>query len=386
MNKHKLLLLNPDGADGGAAVAPPSNERILPTGPQSDPSIPDDEFDAAIGFTPPETPADDSAPDPAPDPAPEAPKADDATDPAPADPAPAVVKGEDGKFKAAVDRRDYSKFPPELQAYVKKLPNQLFAQAEKELIPLFEKAKQADTLTAKIGELETQLNSKPNFAHDHPDGYVLDPEFQQVSTLADRAQFEATHWEAQLEKILRGEAWQQLKGYDKRTGQPVFEEVAAPIDGRPDTRAQISAQSLLARASTLSEQYAIQRDGFRQSYAQQVQAENRACEEARAKVFAKLDPSKFTPEHKKMMETVAVLYPKTQQRNPLLKDVQYALVAYKQLADQFSAYVKKHEAKATQVAREVRAGPRLPQMSNTVVSGKGGKDDIVKFEDIMNDD
>jgi hypothetical protein len=399
MNMHNRLkyLLAPDSAAGLPIGA-------IPDGPSSDPAAPDTEFDSEAGVDTTAAAADTTTasqsttghaaaptgaaaavptgqspayggPDSEED---EGKDGNDTTNPAaPNDNAAAI---NNLNKPAAWDKRDYSKFPAELQPYVRKLPNQLFKQAEAELLPIFEKAKKYESeALPKIAELEKAVAAKPSFAHEHPEGYVLDPEYQQVSLLADRASFEASHWESQLARILSGEGFQDLLGYDKRTGQPVYKEIDAPADGRVDPRWQVEIQRRFNEATMKSGQFVGMRDSFRQNYSSEVQRSAAELVETRKRIFRDMDESKFTETEKGYKQLVLDALPKVHKRNPLATDLAYALIAIKRIEAFYNDALKKQSAASPAAAAKVaKAGPRPAAVGTSAAPA----DDFVKFSDL----
>jgi hypothetical protein len=354
MNKLLLrLLLAPEAnTDGGGA--PPVAEGDT-----------DAEFDAMTGFAPPEAPA-----DPDPDPEPAAPVVSDEDDsdedsaanqdddddsaPAPAAPAP-VVTPANGSTPAA---RDYSRFPVELRDFAAKLPNAYFARAEKELIPLVEKAKQFDAVVRERDELRAQVGKVPTYAHDHPEGYVLDPNFQQLNTAAERCAFEEQFWSQQLENIENGKPYVDLLGYNPKTGDPVYKQMPAPGNGTVDIRAKIDVQKNLTQASMQRVNLEGARNQYRGHYAAQAQAAATELEESNRKIFKNLDEAKFDPKEKQYTTFVRDALPPVYRSHPLVKPLGLAFVAYMRLAQQYSELAGKYNGRAKAAASRQQRGPR----------------------------
>lgn len=146
-------------------------------------------------------------------------------------------------------QRDYSIFTPEEQAVAKATSNQQFALIEKlkkDSIATKEEAKVAST---KLQELEANPNAIPKEWYNHPDAYVLHPQYQNAQILQNRAGFEAEHYKNQVIAIESGSDYVTVKGYNQ-SGNPVFSE---PI--KPDASAKVNCLNLMNTASTISQQY-----------------------------------------------------------------------------------------------------------------------------------
>lgn len=405
MNKHLLrLLLSPDEAAGGAALR---GDEELDT---------DEEFDAITGFTPPDPLPDAPTPDatdpavggggeapgvpPGPTPVAGAPTPDDEDgegaggdddnddgdgDGEPTTPAKPAAAAPDVKPAngATPQARDYSKFPAELRDFAAKLPNAFFARAEKELVPLIEKAKQFDAVAKERDELKVQLGTRPSFAHEHPEGYTLDPQYRQIADLAERCEFEEAHWKEQLIRIENGQAYQNLLGYDKKTGQPVFQTVNPPPAGTVDTRAKVEVSTMLNEANRQRANYVGLREQFRGSYAEQVQRAQAELLESERTIFKNLDADKLAPDEQKYMTYVRGAIPRVHQNHPLVKHLGLAFVAYVRLAKQYGALASKQAAAGKTAARVVQRGPR-PATASTPAAVK--PNEVWDLKQIANDE
>lgn len=137
--------------------------------------------------------------------------------------------------------RDYSKFDASIHDVLKGLNNARFNKHAAALNDLVQKAKRVD-------ELEGKLKERPSFAEEHEHAYLLDPSYHQLSDEVEKLDFETQHLQQQLVRIKQGDDWQVLKGYDRKTGEPVFETVKAREDGKLDVQAEVRMSRLLTAA------------------------------------------------------------------------------------------------------------------------------------------
>lgn len=100
--------------------------------------------------------------------------------------------------------RDYSGYTVEEQAVLKQMSK-----------PAFE------FTTKKLKELKELKEQKPESYLQHPEAFTLSPEYREVSSKVQLADFEATHWKQQLLNIRNGKPWRGLQGIDDK-GQPVY--------------------------------------------------------------------------------------------------------------------------------------------------------------------
>lgn len=66
--------------------------------------------------------------------------------------------------------------------------------------------------------------------YQHPQGYILSPEFGQLQVDSQHTQYESRHWEAQLKNLKEGKKVKDFAGWDPKTGQPVFGQEMEPSD------------------------------------------------------------------------------------------------------------------------------------------------------------
>lgn len=158
-------------------------------------------------------------------------------------------------------KRDYSKFPKELVPVLKHFNNQAFKWVEENL-PVFDKQKvELDDTRKKLEDASKGLVKLPENYYESPQAFLLDPEFQKVSSNYDRASFEASHWEQQLARIESGEPFQRLLKYVD--GQPVFGEPE-----RATAELKIKVSSALNQAIAYQRDFQVQAQQLQQSFSQ----------------------------------------------------------------------------------------------------------------------
>lgn len=94
---------------------------------------------------------------------------------------------------------------------------------------------------------------------DHPDAYVLDPEYRRAQIGVSYAQFEEQHWRRQLKAITDGDDWQMLS-YDEN-GKPTYETQPATEE------ALEKVHEYLATALSVKQQKAAQAQQITEGFA-----------------------------------------------------------------------------------------------------------------------
>lgn len=93
--------------------------------------------------------------------------------------------------------------------FYKGIPNENFNHVKGKLQEL-------NDLRTKYAEAQKTLEAgKQVLNAPHPEGYLLDPQFKQLSHAANLSNSVVNHWIEQLEKAERGEEWQNLSADDK---------------------------------------------------------------------------------------------------------------------------------------------------------------------------
>lgn len=203
---------------------------------------------------------------------------DDATDETPA-PAPTTT--------AKKGARDYSKFrDPEMLEIARALPNHLFAKFE-QLAPKYQAALE------ELPKLREAANKVPSFHYEHPDGYLLSQDWPKITDAYHAYEHEVSHYERQLLAIENGEAWQKFMGYDDK-GNPQYQAVPAPENGRVDTQSKIAVQKALNRAQSQLDSVQAKAHDLITNYQVRRKQALQSVEEHQKKMFPNVDPAKLT--------------------------------------------------------------------------------------------
>ena len=170
--------------------------------------------------------------------------------------------------QAAAPQRDYTGFSAEEQAMLKQMSNPAFDFVSK--------------MAKERKELE-KLRGATVF--QHPQGYILDPDFQKHNEDMQYANAEYRHWQAQLEKVKLGEKWTPLLKWDAN-GQPVYGAEQDPT-GRDEEQIRLAMNQCM-QVSNNAQAQAQQYVG---NFHQRVMADNQAImAEQRARFGWVADP------------------------------------------------------------------------------------------------
>jgi hypothetical protein len=296
-----------------AAPSPAPKQEDVDKGP----SVVD--ANALVPSTPEPTPAPapTSSTEPAPEPEPELEEEPSPFAPVEVDEEPEVGEEEGDEGAAAtpqptpsVDPRDYSAFPDEVKDIVKKLPNALFNKHAKQ-----------------ISEWYNQAQMVKGKAHvfEHPESYLLDPEFRELQRANTQTNGLVNFWREQLIRVERGEPWQAITSYDQQ-GNPIIQDVPAPEDGSVDIDSKVRVMQYLQQLQTHQAQLKVRGQMYAASYEQRAHGAREQLSGIRQKLFSHIDLSKVDPDTNKQLHGVVSAFPPAVQVHPLMDFLKCAYV------------------------------------------------------------
>jgi len=256
--------------------------------------------------------------------------------------------------------RDYAEFPPELQALAKKLPNKLYNHFTETFARFKSDISERD---AKIKSLTKDVeDASGKLISDHPESYVLDPEYRQTVNSYGRAQLESTHYTEQLALIDQGEPWTYIEGYSQ-SGDPIYKEVPASADGKVDYRAKAAITQTLQQLAAKQQGYQALATNIRNTYTNAANEVANHYKEAQTRLFPNLDVDKLTDEGEKQVYKYAIeALPRVERSRPSARMLGMAAIVVKRMASQYQQALERAERaerllKNSTAASPVRATP-----------------------------
>lgn len=159
--------------------------------------------------------------------------------------------------------RDYTGFSPEEARMLKGMSNESFAYA------------------AKLIKDNKELSQLKDSTYlQHPNAFVLDPQFQRMQEDSKFFDQEAQYWQDQLALMAEGKAWKPLLRWDEQ-GNPVYGE-----SREPTALDQEKVRLAMSRAYDASHNAKGQLQQMAQSYAQRTKAGDAAIQAEQEKRFA----------------------------------------------------------------------------------------------------
>lgn len=260
-------------------------------------------------------------------------------------------------------KRDYSKFKPEHQEYLKKLPNHLFAQASENLVKLYQTEQELSQVKEKLSKVEQ--GKLPDNYYEHPAAFQLSPEYNNLTQELSYDDFELRHWESQLLNIEQGKAWMNLLGYDEKTKEPRFEKVEAIKNAEGDIVLDVVSKQRVAKAVTavdkLRDQHIGKLNSLQVSHKQEFERSKQGLEGLKKQFFAPfLVPDKLPTAVKADLQLAKTTIEKDLpafRSNPAMELLVYSYAALKAQDRQILKMAQLLNQKADKLEIDRRAGP-----------------------------
>lgn len=258
--------------------------------------------------------------------------------------------------------RDYSIFDPADVEALKKLPNSAFNR----LADRFKVAKQNADELAKIKADLAAKPAEPTFLYEHPEAYMLQPEFTQLLQADDQAARLASFYEEQLGRAQEGQDFQFLNDQ----GQLQTVELKGRVDGRA-IAALTARMNLQIQRHQQTQQQIAQYSSNYKAKATQVASELKVIEE---KLFPSFDETKLAPEEKAVYDYAYQITPA-----PLRSAPQTRL-----LAKAYVEFAKLHASTSAKIAaleKQLEAYTNKSSPAPTPGQSVSPTEDIIPFRD-----
>lgn len=271
-------------------------------------------------------------------------------------------------------KRDYTIFREEDRAWAEKLPNAAFDAVKRRLPELYNAANRAEELEKRL-----QQNNIPESWHQHPNAYLLAPEFQTKQTLYKRAEFEQKHFDKQAIDVENGaETYKMLKGYDAETGEPVFEDVPVPAGTSTGVRNQLlqySMRSAAVRDGAINELHHL-----KQNFAQRFESTAGELKQAEKAYFPFFETP--TPEHQKLMTEIKAKIPAIYHDHPITPYTVKLGALVRLLSAKLKDTLAQQGTTQARVAQNLRAQDETSRIpAGAVAKGKTVGDVLATWED-----
>lgn len=273
--------------------------------------------------------------------------------------------------------RDYSGFTDEEKPLMQKMSNDSFAFVRSKLAELKKRAEDVNKLQTENTQLKLGKTTIPETLYEHPQGFILTPEFNVASKKLNDMSLAQGHWQEQLAKIRKGEDWNGLS-WDTQ-GNLIINAQAQKADGRGE------AQVLGYITGTGMELNERQREvlAIQNSWQSKNSEGTTFVQNVNKQYFAHADDPKFGM--KVIKDDLLSKFPAQFQKNPLIPLLLNSLatnIALQNEMKKASSDIAAEKEKATKINVATKnSGPTEGSMSAGTSGGKGASSSDVTMDD-----
>lgn len=279
--------------------------------------------------------------------------------------------------KPAATARDFTGIDEAHIPAFKNMSKEAFA----EIKPLYLERKQ---LEVKVKELDAQLKVKPKSGlpeqyYEHPDAYVLDPQYNKAQQLAQELDLEKNFYKEQLAALKEGElisdlSWDEKQGYTKsQPRKATKQDEANLIDMIQDAN---------IKKSQVVKSIVEQKNGFKQRHQQAATSVKKA--EADFFPFYEDKNGKPYQAHKSLIDQAIAALPSEYKNHPLAQLIGKSYAFVKWLDTEKSRLEKQIKTGAAVKEDQRKAGPTGSTVSGAVVPRATVTDEAFMKETGMN--
>ena len=256
--------------------------------------------------------------------------------------------------------RDYSIFDPADVDALKKLPNAAFNRLRDRFV---ESKKTKDELDLLKKEVSSRPK-EPTYLYEHPEGYMLQPEFTQLLTQEDNSNQIVNFYVEQLSKASEGEDFQFIN----EQGQVQTVKLNGRVNGKANSLLQVELNKYVQLQQQAKQ--AVQQ--FQHRYKQGVATVGQQLKQLEDKFFPGFDETKLSGEDKAVYDYAYQITPE-----PLRNSPQTRL-----LAKAYVEFAKLHSSTAARIAElEKQLAVGKPKPTPTPLpAGQGAVETVVPFE------
>jgi hypothetical protein len=297
---------------------------------------------------------------------------------------PAVVKPDANQpIPSGTDSRDYSDLPPEVIPHFKKMGGKAFDF----LKPVYKEHQELKRVVAeKEAEIATLKEGRiPDSYYEHPNAYVLTPEFERTAANSQKAAAVLQHWQKQAKRIAEGEDTYTELVEDQDSGGL---RESAPLKVTPDAEGQVQKYVTGSQHQLMRIQMALETVGkSHQQTAQKAMQELSEFEDNAFRQFAGEPGKKLAPLVK---DTLTKILPSAFRNSPLAAGYAKALITIRVLGMELEKAKKgsgnavapvpapRPDGNGGRVAASdiAKAGPTVGDLAGATKGGANGEDTV----------
>lgn len=258
--------------------------------------------------------------------------------------------------------RDYSIFDPADVDALKKLPNAAFNRLRDRFV---ESKKTKDELDVLKKEVSSRPK-EPTYLYEHPEGYMLQPEFTTLLTQEDQSNQLVNFYQDQLAKASEGEDFQFIN----EQGQVQSVELNGRVSGKANALLQVE----LNRYVQMQQQTKLAVQQYQHRYKQGVATVAQQLKQIEDKLFPGFSVDKLAPEEKAVYDYAYEITPEPLRGSPQTKLLAQAYVEFAKL----DARTKTEIADLKKQIAELTAG-KSKTIPNPLPAGQGSVEELIPF-------
>lgn len=289
------------------------------------------------------------------------------------------------------DARDFTGIDEADQPLFTKMSNESFAKLKPIYITHKEQTVKLQQKDAEIAELKKGKTTIPDSYYEHPQGFVLTPEFGEVASKVNQSQQVLQHWENELTKVRGGAAKFNMLLRDQQ-GNFVTQEVPA------DEKAEVTLLNMLDFARNQYNEFNSELKSIARTYSEKSRDASTWVSNFEKQTFPMFDDPKFTAALTPLVDQVIKNLPAPYRNSPTARVLAKSLVLNNQLILNQQQLLAKQPAAQQQQAQPgqrpkninpadvAKAGPTAQQAAADGNGGTNGKGDVSfdMFEAVKN--
>ena len=281
----------------------------------------------------------------------------------------AIQQQQTAQQVATSHQRNYEALPPEIRDHAKKMSNDAF-KATSEYIA--KQRAENEKIAAQLSE--AKKGGIPDSYLEHPDAYILTPEFTQAASAAQDAQAIFQHWQSQLNEVRSG-ALEYKPLVRNQQGQLAY---GTPVKATANSETELLAMFNAAQNQAMQYQTKVQsvKDSYASKYTEAKGWLNN-LESASYQAFND-EKNPLTAAYKQALAQ----FPSAYRSNPLASLLAKSMVANGQLMTMLreSQQNGKTNGAATVTQQHRNAGPNLGDIQGDGAAPKAAADSVT-FDD-----
>ena len=267
-----------------------------------------------------------------------------------------------------VDQRDYSGIEESDVPLFKQMSNEAFNRLKKSYIAERQYKDELAKRDSRIADLEK--GKIPDSYYEHPQSFVLTPEFVEASNTFTNAQNLSNHWHKQLAAIREGA--DTFKNIEQVNGQwqVVDREVTAEAEAHVISQMAEARQTLISAKASLTNLSTTHQSRVKESLGWASQKES--------EYFPVYDKPEYKEKYEPVIKDTINKFPPTFQKSPLARMLAKSLIMNFELSKMMEQQMKQSANPAASKVK-VNAGPTVEETGADTKAGTSN--DEVSFAD-----